>query len=161
MEVGCVLLSCDFWQTLPRNLVFALSLKQFKTSNHVSYAAAVLRQFTWSPGPTGVNLHQVSLPTHHPFSEARLTCRKLPKYPALPPALEACVSSCTDGWKIRYSDRELPGTELFKCATSLMSVSYCLGWTLIMNYEQLLGRRGGMVISEAVSHAESPESNHV
>lgn len=42
--------------------------------------------------PQGVNLDQVSLSTHHPFSEACLTYRKLPKYHT-PPALEACISS--------------------------------------------------------------------
>lgn len=51
-----------------------------------------LRLFTWLPGPQGVNLDQVSLSTHHPCSEARLTYRKLLKYPS-PPALEACISS--------------------------------------------------------------------
>lgn len=47
----------------------------------------------------------------------------------------------------------ISGTELFKCATSLMRMSYCRGWTLIMNNEQLLLRRGGVVIREPVSQA--------
>ena len=62
----------------------------------------------------------------------------------------------------RYATRcRLPGRELFKCATSLMSVSYSPGWTLIKNYEQLLGQWGGIVIREPAFHAGSSESNHV
>lgn len=78
--------------------------------------------------------------------------------PTFPPI---SIPSAADGWRICYSDCKLPGTELFKCATSLMSVNYCLGWTLIMNYEQLLGQWGSIVIRERVSQAERLESNHV
>lgn len=61
----------------------------------------------------------------------------------------------------RHADCRLPGMELFKCAALLMSLSYCFGWTLIMNYEQLLREWGGIVIREHACHAERPESNHV
>lgn len=109
-----------------------------------------LRQFTWLVAwPQGVNPDQVSLflPIT-PLGEACLTSRKLPEYPT--PHLHWRPASSPSSAPLLLHRRRLkdtlhcrlPGTELFKCATSLMSVSYSLGWTLIKNYVQLLGQWG-------------------
>lgn len=42
-----------------------------------------------------------------------------------------------------------------------MNMSYCFGWILIMNYEQLFGSWDGVVIKEPSSCAESSESSYV